>query len=54
MNLGRADRRETVDLVEEDDARLLVASPFKEQSELAFGLTNPLGQAVRALTHEER
>lgn len=27
---------------------------FEEESELTFGLPHPLGQAVRALAHEER
>jgi hypothetical protein len=47
------DRRETVDLVEEDDGGLGVAGFFEEKTKLAFSFSYPFGKAVCAFAHEE-
>ena len=50
---GGADGREAVYFVEEDDRGLGVAGFFEEETELAFGLAYPFGEAVCAFAHEK-
>jgi hypothetical protein len=52
--LGRANRCQTVDLVEEDDGGCPGLGFGEEESQLAFRLTHPLGEAVGALSDEKR
>jgi hypothetical protein len=51
--LCRANRGEPVNLVEEDDRGLACARFFEKQAQLAFGLADPLREAVCAFAHEE-
>ena len=47
------DRRQAVDLIEEDDGGLGLLRLLKQQPELALSLAHPLGQNISALAHEE-
>ena len=51
--LARAHRRKPVDLVEEDNARLRLFRLVEQEAQLPLRLTDPLGEAVGALAHEE-
>lgn len=52
--LGRTRWRQSVDLVEEDNGRLVHARLLEEQTKLPLRLTDPFAQTVRAFPHEER
>jgi hypothetical protein len=51
--LGGTDRSESIDLVEEDYGGLGGTGFVKEETELAFGFTDPFGETVGTFTHEE-
>lgn len=44
----------TIDLIEEDDTRLASFCFVEEETQLSLGLSDPLGQTIRTLTHKER
>lgn len=44
----------TIDLVEEDDARLARLCLLEEETQLTLCLTDPLGKTIGSLAHEER
>lgn len=52
--LGGTRRRQSVDLIEEDNGRLIHARLLEEQTKLPLRLTDPFAQTVRAFPHEER
>ena len=52
--LARSDRRKTIDLVEEDDAGLVLPCLLEKQSKLLLGLTDPFAQRIGTLAHVER
>ena len=52
--LGRARRRQSVDLIEEDNGRLIHARLLEEQTKLPFRFADPFAQTIRAFPHEER
>ena len=52
--LGGTRRRQSVDLIEEDNGRLIHACLLEEQTKLPLRLTDPFAQTVRSFPHEER
>ena len=51
--IGGSRRRQSIDLIEENDRRLVDARLFEEQTQLSLGFADPFAQTVRSFPHEE-